>query len=61
MQKKNLLLGLGAAVLALSSLFGVVACDDDEDSTTATDTPSADTTPAGDTPPAGDTTPEATP
>jgi hypothetical protein len=50
MQKKNLLLGLGAVLVAFSTLFGVVACDDDEDGTTATDTPSADTTPADDTP-----------
>lgn len=50
MQKKNLLLGLGAVLVAFSTLFGVVACDDDEDGTTATDTPSGDTTPPGDTP-----------
>ncbi|MEX1255651.1 MAG: hypothetical protein WEE64_15045 [Dehalococcoidia bacterium] len=45
MQKKNLLLGLGAAVVAFSTLFGVVACDDDEDDGTgATDEPTADDT-----------------
>jgi hypothetical protein len=58
MQKKNLFLGLGAIVLATSTLFGVVACDDDEDDGgTATDTPAADTTPSdgGETPADGET------
>jgi hypothetical protein len=32
MQKKNFLLGIGAIMLAASTLFGVVACDDDEES-----------------------------
>jgi hypothetical protein len=62
MQKKWIL-GLGAVVLAFSSLFGIVACDDNNDSSTrATDTPSAGTTPS-DTTPAADTTAttEATP
>ena len=70
MQKKNMLLGLGAAVVAFSTLFGVVACKDDKnDGGTATDTPAAGTpsdgatdTPASDTPAADTTsTTEATP
>jgi hypothetical protein len=43
MQRK-LILGIGAGLIALSSLFGAIACDDDEDDGTATDTPSADET-----------------
>ncbi len=62
MHKNKMVLGLGAMLIAVSSLVGFVACgDDDNDGGAATSTPSAgDTsTPAGDTTPIG-TTPSGT-
>jgi hypothetical protein len=54
--RKNWILGIGAGMLVLSSLFGAIACDDDEDNGnggTATEEP---TTADEGTPANGDAT-----